>query len=725
MAGSDSMDFDFRFPAPGLENNSMAIDDDNVNNATPPLLDDNPRQRSISPTPAKKKPKTVEQSNQFTGSPVPVASSTDTGTDTPTPPLTTTADLQAQVLGLFPDICADYVARLIEPLRNFMVQSHDQSLTWARFIIAKESIIEQILNQQSYPRQKRKRGSDTVEYRRNADRKKYLNRPKVEDKLYQDRILKILEQEFPLVPHNAIWSVIKDKKSLYLAYQELFTQEHSFEQAQRPYTRLEHTRVPSMDKEREVIQAYEYRYGADDTIEELNAAKEATRLEANAIRERVDKELAEKLNEQEHVQLGRLVECKCCYREVPSNRHVVCDGADAHVFCFTCIRKSAETQIGLMKYELRCMDVSDCDANFVHLELEMALGSALLGKLEALQQDDEIRRANLTGLESCPFCDFKAIYPPVEQNREFRCLNPSCEIVSCRLCNMESHLPQTCEEARQKVRGLEARHQVEEAMSKASIRVCPKCHVKIIRESGCNSMVCSKCGCNMCYLCRKEIHEEYHFGSPSGCQGGYVSPHEVTEAQETTIKKILNEDSTLKEEHLRVYPSDNGPNYNPPNYLLNGANRLIAPFPPALQRYPPYNVNTLSATQQPWAADGLRPTDPPLPPLATRALHPPATSQTTPRSVQTTPLYLNVAGSTPGGTAPGPTTTQPVVSLPVRPRPDLPLGNNNPYTAASQQMAGSNPTPAPDGLEGLALATATGALRGPESRTQTQTGSQQ
>ncbi|GAB1214794.1 hypothetical protein ATERTT37_003964 [Aspergillus terreus] len=492
MAGTDSMDFDFRFPAPGLENNSMAIDDDN-----------------------------------------------------------------AQILGLFPDICADYVARLIEPLRNFLFQSHDQSLTWARFIIAKESIIEQILNQQSYPRQKRKRGSDTVEYKRNADRKKYLNRPRVEDRLYQDRILKILEQEFPLVPHNAIWSVIKEKKSLYLAYQELFTQEHSFEQTQRPYARLEHTRLPSMDKEWEVIQAYEYRYGADDTIEELNAAKEATRLEANAMRERADKELAERLNEQEHVQLGRLVECKCCYREVPSNRHVVCDGADAHVFCFTCIRKSAETQIGLMKYELRCMDVSGCDANFVRLELEMALGSELLGKLEALQQDDEIRRANLTGLESCPFCDFKAIYPPVEQNREFRCLNPSCEIVSCRLCDMESHLPQSCEEARQKVRGLEARHQVEEAMSKASIRVCPKCNVKIIRESGCNSMVCSKCGCNMCYLCRKEINGEgNHFGSPSGCQGNNVSPHEVTEAQESTIKKILKEDSTLKEEHLRMDQKD-------------------------------------------------------------------------------------------------------------------------------------------------------------------------
>jgi hypothetical protein len=182
------MDFDFRFPAPGLENNSMAIDDDNVNNATPPLLDDNPRQRSVSPTRARKKQRTVEQSNQLTTSPVPMASSTDTGTDTPTPPLTTTADLQAQILGLFPDICADYVARLIEPLRNFLFQSHDQSLTWARFIIAKESIIEQILNQQSYPRQKRKRGSDTVEYRRNADRKKYLNRPRVEDRLYQDRM---------------------------------------------------------------------------------------------------------------------------------------------------------------------------------------------------------------------------------------------------------------------------------------------------------------------------------------------------------------------------------------------------------------------------------------------------------------------------------------------------------------------------------------------------------
>ncbi|KAL5355741.1 hypothetical protein BJX96DRAFT_170953 [Aspergillus floccosus] len=413
------------------------------------------------------------------------------------------------------------------------------------------------------------------------DRKKYLDRPKVEDKPYQDLILKILEQEFPLVPHNTILSVIKEKKSLYSAYQELFTQEHILEQTQRPYTRLKHRRVSSVDKEREVIQVYKHRYGTDDTLEELTAAKEATRLEANAIREKADKDLAERLNEEDHVQLGRLVECKCCYGDVPSNRHVTCNGADAHVFCFTCIRKSAETQIGLMKYELRCMDVSGCDAHFVRLELEMALGSALLGKLYALQQHDEIHQANLTGLESCPFCDFKAIYPPVEDDREFRCSNPSCKLVSCRLCDMESHLPQTCEEAQRKVRGLEERHQVEEAMSKALIRSCPRCNVKIVKASGCNNMYCSKSNCNMCYLCQKDITKEgtRHFDPARGCNSNDDRLQDVYKAQETTIK-ILQEDPTLKDEDLLVYPSDDGPGYNPPSYALGGIHRPLPPIAP-------------------------------------------------------------------------------------------------------------------------------------------------
>ncbi|KAE8311854.1 hypothetical protein BDV41DRAFT_565584 [Aspergillus transmontanensis] len=252
------------------------------------------------------------------------------------------------------------------------------------------------------------------------------------------------------------------------------------------------------------------------------------------------------------------IEAAKAIREV---KMVPCEGGTVHLFCFRCIRKTAETQIGMMKYKLQCLDMSGCKAKFARGYLKKALGSSLMGKLDHLQQQHEVEQAGLEGLESCPFCDFKGICPPVEEDREFRCCNPSCETVSCRLCKDKSHIPKTCDEARAE-KGLPARHIVEEAMSEALIRNCPKCNVKIIKEMGCNKMICSRCKCVMCYLCKKDIsREQYnHFAKPPT----YCDTHddrtskrfeiEVEQAQKTAIEKVLKENPDLMEKDLLIDP---------------------------------------------------------------------------------------------------------------------------------------------------------------------------
>jgi len=82
--------------------------------------------------------------------------------------------------------------------------------------------------------------------------------------------------------------------------------------------------------------------------------------------------------------------------------------------------------------------------------------------------------AGLDDLASCPFCPYAAECPPPETDKEFRCENPECGIISCRLCNKKSHVPMSCEEA-EKEKGFSARREIEEAMSAAVIRTCNKC----------------------------------------------------------------------------------------------------------------------------------------------------------------------------------------------------------------------------------------------------------
>ncbi|EEH47329.2 uncharacterized protein PADG_03427 [Paracoccidioides brasiliensis Pb18] len=255
-----------------------------------------------------------------------------------------------------------------------------------------------------------------------------------------------------------------------------------------------------------------------------------------------------------------LMECQCCYVESPINRMVYCTGDNIHFFCVQCTRSLAKSLIGIMKYDVKCMDTSGCAASFDKQTLRQALGQSLIDKLEELEQLNEIAKADIEGLHGCPFCDFKAICPPIDDYSEFACQNPTCKKVSCRFCEKESHIPMSCKEARDK--RLPARAKIEEAMSDALIRTCPnpKCQVKMVKENGCNKMVCVKCGWVMCYACRKKINKDGygHFNRPpSHCPiHDSVNTHrhfdDVSSAHKKATEEAMKNDPDLKPENLGV-----------------------------------------------------------------------------------------------------------------------------------------------------------------------------
>ncbi len=47
-------------------------------------------------------------------------------------------------------------------------------------------------------------------------------------------------------------------------------------------------------------------------------------------------------------------------------------------------------------------------------------------------QEEEIRRADIPDLVSCPFCSFATIIPDDDPDKVFRCMNPECLKESCR-----------------------------------------------------------------------------------------------------------------------------------------------------------------------------------------------------------------------------------------------------------------------------------------------------
>jgi TRIAD3 protein (E3 ubiquitin-protein ligase RNF216) len=187
-----------------------------------------------------------------------------------------------------------------------------------------------------------------------------------------------------------------------------------------------------------------------------------------------------------------LVHSQCCFDDIPMNRMTTCNGNTIHFFCKPCAQKYVENEMGSSRCRPACFADSSCGGTFTRTQLQDFLGEKSFERLEHMQQQQDLAAAGLDFLSECPFCDFKAECLPVEVDKEFRCLNPKCGKTSCRLCDKETHIPLSCEEAK-KDSQLTVRHIVEEAMSAALIRHCNQCKHPFVKEYGCNKMTCSHC----------------------------------------------------------------------------------------------------------------------------------------------------------------------------------------------------------------------------------------
>lgn len=201
-------------------------------------------------------------------------------------------------------------------------------------------------------------------------------------------------------------------------------------------------------------------------------------LAARCIRDERDVEKAAAAAEQDNLErakiAGEMAECGCCYDDFPINRMVHCEGEDVHWFCRGCMKQQVETIIGYSKYELRCLSVNGCISGFSKSQREVFVDKKLQMALDQIEALAVLEKANIENLETCPFCPMAMEYPPVQENKEFKCTNSECGIVSCRLCRKKTHIPKTCAEAAVD-EGHSARHTIEEAMSEAIIRKCNKC----------------------------------------------------------------------------------------------------------------------------------------------------------------------------------------------------------------------------------------------------------
>ncbi|KAK4693198.1 hypothetical protein P7C71_g4153, partial [Lecanoromycetidae sp. Uapishka_2] len=475
-----------------------------------------------------------------------------------------------EILEVFPDISHEHVQQIYEKHIQVTGPYQPPEVTVA------QTLIEKILDKGTYPKErdrirelKRKRSQGNTDAEE-AARWKYSDMR--DDPLQYSRVAKLaLQEAFQFVPTKFIESTFKEHNHYYGAYFAILEAERGLASAVNPpFDRLRSKRANSKTTAARMIEELRQDgFDFDGLKQEIDSAFQRRKRDDAKQQIAKDAKTAEEEQEREHRAKGEVIECGCCFDDVTLLKVTHCNGDEPHYFCLDCAQRNAANDIGNSRYELRCMHESGCTATFSREQKPRFLDAKSIEKLERLQQQDEIRKAELPNLSTCPFCEFAAICPPIEEDREFRCHNPECAEVSCRLCKLKSHIPLTCEESK-KENGVSERRVIEEARTEALIRTCGKCKVRILKEDGCNKVICTSCYAVLCDYCGKDItkvmynHFDGQGRAPPGLitsQGGKCplydessrrKDQQVEEAEKDAMSKVRAEHPELSEEDLKI-----------------------------------------------------------------------------------------------------------------------------------------------------------------------------
>jgi E3 ubiquitin-protein ligase RNF216 len=432
-------------------------------------------------------------------------------------------DFVVAILAMFPDICPEYMNELGEGVDWDVERGANHLFDRGEPYPTRST--KKRKHEETPPTPTASSVGPEVDYTKDPQRR-HDGKTVSELNTYLKHVVALLCHEFPQYYHRDVTNLVKENHNCcYQSFLVLYQKSTGQVQQTLPVKqRINKDRGESVEQVRRHTDRL-----VNAVVQEFEAAKAA--CAAEEVKRQKEKEEVANLSLAKYQ--GNVAECLCCFDELAMNRMVHCNGDEIHWYCKDCARQQAATLIGDGKYELTCFGVLECEAEFARNQKDQFLDEKLSMALDRIEKAAILRIAGLDDLVSCPFCDYAAECPPAEVDKEFRCDNAECAIVSCRLCLKETHIPKSCREVILD-NGLEARREIEEAMSSALIRHCKKCRFLVpkivvyassltdtllagkspfIKENGCNKMLCStpRCGNIQCYICSAIITSYSHF----------------------------------------------------------------------------------------------------------------------------------------------------------------------------------------------------------------------
>lgn len=196
-------------------------------------------------------------------------------------------------------------------------------------------------------------------------------------------------------------------------------------------------------------------------------------------------------------------ECSICFEQLTVNEGITlnCD----HRYCQSCITGHIDNLINEGKVTEEDMRCPQCPTQITPQEIEGNTKKENYARyLEFSMRKYKPNNKKLV-FKQCFKCDAPMEIP--KNIREIEC--PGCQSVYCPQCN-NKHTHMSCKEF---LKSKEKNHE-EDILAIENLVRCPRCKNGIVKDAGCNFLLCKYPNCRrvyFCYLCGKELKRTHHY----------------------------------------------------------------------------------------------------------------------------------------------------------------------------------------------------------------------
>jgi len=191
--------------------------------------------------------------------------------------------------------------------------------------------------------------------------------------------------------------------------------------------------------------------------------------------------------------------CQICFSNCPFEKcSSLCCG---HLFCIDCWQSHLEISIKSgLSIRIQCMEqncFTKVTEEFVYTILQSTSNDNIRKKFDDYSFNEYVASNPL--LRHCPGVNCTIVFQ-AKQNLAHKVKCNQCSASMCFKCKLDYHAPTDCKTIKKWLTKCADDSETANYIS-VNTKDCPKCHICIEKNGGCNHMQCTGCKHNFCWIC--------------------------------------------------------------------------------------------------------------------------------------------------------------------------------------------------------------------------------